>query len=86
MSAAVVPCDTTPAPSVGGELPEAATKVLEQLVRDNCGRINLPEWIEAELIRIALEQARYTKSRAARNLGMPRKRLERRVRKYRLDP
>lgn len=64
------------------ELAEVVDGALVALIGVNQGAQNLVEWVEARLIQLALEQARYNKSRAARQLGMPRKRLERRVRKH----
>lgn len=64
------------------ELEEVLDGVLSQLIENNQGDRNLLEVLEARLIQLALEQVLCNKSRAARRLGVPRKRLERRVRKY----
>jgi DNA-binding NtrC family response regulator len=64
------------------ELAELVDGALVELIGINQGERNLAEWVEARLIHLALEQARHNKSNAARQLGMPRKRLERRARKY----
>ncbi|MBI2504643.1 MAG: hypothetical protein HYW07_15595 [Candidatus Latescibacteria bacterium] len=64
------------------ELAEVIDETLLELIEINQGQQNLLEWTEARLIQLALEQALHNKSRAARQLGVPRKRLERRVRKY----
>jgi transcriptional regulator with AAA-type ATPase domain len=67
------------------ELAEVIEGALVELIGINRGERNLLEWVEARLIHLALEQARHNKSNAARQLGMPRKRLERRARKYQQD-
>lgn len=64
------------------EFQEVLDGVLVRLIGNNQGDRNLIEFLEARLIQLALEQALHNKSRAARRLGVPRKRLERRVRKY----
>ncbi|MBI2501730.1 MAG: hypothetical protein HYW07_00650 [Candidatus Latescibacteria bacterium] len=64
------------------ELQEILDQVLAQLIAGNQGAQNLMEFLEARLVHVALEQARHNKARAARQLGVPRKRLERRARKY----
>lgn len=69
----------TPLPE---ELRQILDGVLAQLIGSNPEGHNLVEFLEARLVHLALEQARYNKSRAARQVGMPRKRLERRLRKY----
>lgn len=66
------------------ELREILDSVLVQLIERNQGECNLLEFLEARLVQLALEQARNTQSRAARQLGIPRKHLERRARKYQL--
>lgn len=60
----------------------AGDSVLVQLIERNQGTCNLLEFLEARLVQLALEQTSNTQSRAARQLGIPRKRLERRARKY----
>ena len=67
---------------LGEELQEILNGVLVLLIEHNQGGQNLVEFMEERLIQLALEQARYNKSRAARRLGVQRKRLERRARKY----
>ena len=64
------------------ELQEVLDGVLVQLIGDNQGERNLLEFLEARLIQLALEQTLYNKSRAAQQLGVPRKQVERRWRKY----
>ena len=64
------------------EFQEILDGVLVELIGNNQGERNLIEFLEARLIQLALEQALYNKSRAARRLGMQRKRLERRAREY----
>lgn len=66
------------------KLREILDSVLVQLIEHNQGERNLLEFLEARLVQLALEQTRNTQNRAAHQLGIPRKRLERRVRKYRL--
>jgi DNA-binding NtrC family response regulator len=66
------------------ELREILDSVLVQLIEHNQGERNLLEFLEAQLIRLALEQTSNTQSQAAKQLGIPRKRVERRVRKYQL--
>ncbi len=68
------------------ELQEILDGVLVQLMASNQAAQNLLEYLEARLIYLALEQALHNKSRAARRLGVQRKRLERRARKYHLEP
>ena len=69
---------------LGEELQEVLNGVLVLLIEHNQGGQNLVEFLEARLIQLALEQALHNKSRAARRLGVQRKRLERRARKYHL--
>ena len=64
------------------ELAEVMDGALVELIRINQGEQNLVEWVEARLVDLALEQALHNKSSAARQLGIPRKTLERRARKY----
>ena len=66
------------------EIEEILDGALAQLIERNQGAYNLLEILEAKLIHLALEQASNIQNRAARQLGIPRKRLERRVRKYQL--
>lgn len=68
------------------ELQEILDGVLAQLMEHNQEAQNLLEYLEARLIHLALEKALHNKSRAARRLGVQRKRLERRARKYHLEP
>ena len=64
------------------ELDEILNVVLGQVIQANHGARNLIERVEERLVHIALEQTRYNKTRAAEQLGIPRKQLERRVKKY----
>lgn len=66
------------------ELQEILDGVLVQLIERNQGERNLLEFLEAQLIHLTLERTRNNQSCAARQLGIPRKRLERRARKYQL--
>lgn len=69
----------TPQPD---ELDEILDVVLAQVIQGNQGVRNLLECVEERLVHIALEQALYKKTRAAAQLGIPRKQLERRAKKY----
>lgn len=64
------------------ELDEILDVVLAQVIQVNQGARNLLECVEERLVHIALEQALYKKTRAAVQLGIPRKQLERRAKKY----
>ncbi|MBI4489751.1 MAG: hypothetical protein HY694_11750, partial [Deltaproteobacteria bacterium] len=64
------------------ELQEILEQVLAHLIAGNQGAQHLSAFLEARLVHVALEQAQHNKARAARQLGVPRKRLERRARKY----
>lgn len=66
------------------ELQEILDSVLVQLIEHNQGERNLLEFMEARLVQLSLAQTSNTQSQAARQLGIPRKRLERRASKYRL--
>jgi DNA-binding NtrC family response regulator len=67
------------------ELTEILDVVLGQIIQQNPAERNLMEWLEAHVLQLALTQVSQNKSRAARQLGIPRKRLERRVKKYRQE-
>lgn len=69
---------------VENTLNEILNVVLAQFIQKNQGEQNLIELLEARLIQIALEQVTDNKSQAARRLGIPRKQVERRVKKYQL--
>ena len=64
------------------ELIERLDDLLECLCAHNQGRRDLLTLLEGRLVHVAWRLAGYNGSRAARQLGVPRKRVERRLRKY----
>lgn len=64
------------------ELDEILDVVLAQVVQLNQGTRDLLACVEKRLVHLALEHTLYNKTRAAEQLGIPRKRLERRAKKY----
>lgn len=60
----------------------ALDEILGDLAKRNGEQRDLLELVEAHLVRVAWAQAGFNQSRAARLLGVPRKRVERRLRKY----
>lgn len=74
----------TPRKPRSDELTEILDVVLAQLIRGNQGKRDLVEFLEERLIQVALKEASNNKTRASKSLGIERKRLERRVKKYQL--
>lgn len=64
------------------ELDEILDVILAQVVHVNQGTRNLLACVEERLVHLALAHTRYNKTRAAAQLGIPRKQLERRAKKY----
>ena len=68
------------------ELVEVLDSVLGHLAQHNQGQRDLLVFVEGRLVQAVWAQAGYNQTRAARLLGVPRKRVERRMRKYAQEP
>ena len=68
------------------ELVEVLDSLLGQLAEHNQGQRDLLAFVEERLVQAVWAQAGYNQARAARQLGVPRKRVERRMRKYLKEP
>ncbi|MBI2502396.1 MAG: hypothetical protein HYW07_04080 [Candidatus Latescibacteria bacterium] len=68
------------------ELVEVLDSLLGQLAQHNQGQRDLLALVEEHLVQAVWALAGYNQSRAARLLGVPRKRVERRMRKYAKEP